>query len=232
MSVSENKGVFMNIALCGIHGAMGKILKDEIEQSDENKLVGYFSPRNGITGQDISEKIDVIIDFSRPENIDFLLDYALKNKVALVICTTGYTDEQIEKIKKAGENIRILLSSNTSIGINILRKIAMLISPTMKDFDIEIEEAHHNKKKDMPSGTAKTLKSDVLEATGKSDIPVHSLRAGNIVGEHEIIFAKDDEVIKISHTALSKRIFALGAIDLAKKLLSKDIGFYDTMELI
>ena len=232
MSVSENKGVFMNIALCGIHGAMGKILKDEIEQSGENKLVGYFSPRNGITGQDISEKIDVIIDFSRPENIDFLLDYALKNKVALVICTTGYTDEQIEKIKKAGENIRILLSSNTSIGINILRKIAMLISPTMKDFDIEIVEAHHNKKKDMPSGTAKTLKSDVLEATGKSDIPVHSLRAGNIVGEHEIIFAKDDEVIKISHTALSKRIFALGAIDLAKKLLSKDIGFYDTMELI
>ena len=232
MSVSENKGVFMNIALCGIHGAMGKILKDEIEQSDENKLVGYFSPRNGITGQDISEKIDVIIDFSRPENIDFLLDYALKNKVALVICTTGYTDEQIEKIKKAGENIRILLSSNTSIGINILRKIAMLISPTMKDFDIEIVEAHHNKKKDMPSGTAKTLKSDVLEATGKSDIPVHSLRAGNIVGEHEIIFAKDDEVIKISHTALSKRIFALGAIDLSEKLLSKDIGFYDTMELI
>lgn len=232
MSVSENKGVFMNIALCGIHGAMGKILKDEIEQSDENKLVGYFSPRNGITGQDISEKIDVIIDFSRPENIDFLLDYALKNKVALVICTTGYTDEQIEKIKKAGENIRILLSSNTSIGINILRKIAMLISPTMKDFDIEIVEAHHNKKKDMPSGTAKTLKSDVLEATGKSDIPVHSLRAGNIVGEHEIVFAKDDEVIKISHTALSKRIFAVGAIDLSEKLLSKDIGFYDTMELI
>ena len=232
MSVSENKGVFMNIALCGIHGAMGKILKDEIEQSGENKLVGYFSPRNGITGQDISEKIDVIIDFSRPENIDFLLDYALKNKVALVICTTGYTDEQIEKIKKAGENIRVLLSSNTSIGINILRKIAMLISPTMKDFDIEIVEAHHNKKKDMPSGTAKTLKADVINATGKADIPVHSLRAGNIVGEHEIIFAKDDEVIKISHTALSKRIFAVGAIDLSEKLLSKDIGFYDTMELI
>ena len=232
MSVSENKGVFMNIALCGIHGAMGKILKDEIEQSGENKLVGYFSPRNCITGQDISEKIDVIIDFSRPENIDFLLDYALKNKVALVICTTGYTDEQIEKIKKAGENIRVLLSSNTSIGINILRKIAMLISPTMKDFDIEIVEAHHNKKKDMPSGTAKTLKTDVLEATGKTDIPVHSLRAGNIVGEHEIVFAKNDEVIKISHTALSKRIFAVGAIDLSEKLLSKDIGFYDTMELI
>jgi dihydrodipicolinate reductase len=222
----------MNIALCGIHGAMGKILKEEIEQSQENKLVGYFSPRNEIKGQDISEKIDVIIDFSRPENIDFLLGYALKNNVALVICTTGYTDEQIEKIKKAGEKLRVLLSSNTSIGINILRKIAMLISPTMKDFDIEIVESHHSKKKDKPSGTAKTLKADVINATGKADIPVHSLRAGNIVGEHEIIFAKDDEVIKISHTALSKRIFALGAIDLSEKLLSKDIGFYDTMELI
>lgn len=222
----------MNIALCGIHGAMGKILKEEIEQSQENKLVGYFSPRNDIKGQDISNKIDVIIDFSRPENIDFLLDYALKNNVALVICTTGYIDEQIEKIKKAGEKLRVLLSSNTSIGINILRKMAMLISPTMKDFDIEIVESHHNKKKDKPSGTAKTLKADVLKATGKTDIAVHSLRAGNIVGEHEIIFAKDDEVIKISHTALSKRIFALGAIDLSEKLLSKDIGFYDTMELI
>ena len=222
----------MNIALCGIHGAMGKILKEEIEKSQENKLVGYFSPRNDIKGQDISDKIDVIIDFSRPENIDFLLDYALKNDVALVICTTGYTDEQIEKIKKAGEKLRVLLSSNTSIGINILRKIAMLISPTMKDFDIEIVESHHNKKKDKPSGTAKTLKADVINATGKADIPVHSLRAGNIVGEHEIIFAKDDEVIKISHTALSKRIVALGAIDLSAKLLSKDIGFYDTMELI
>ena len=222
----------MNIALCGIHGAMGKILKEEIEKSQENKLVGYFSPRNDIKGQDISENIDVIIDFSRPENIDFLLGYALKNNVALVICTTGYTDEQIEKIKKAGEKLRVLLSSNTSIGINILRKIAMLISPAMKDFDIEIVESHHNKKKDKPSGTAKTLKADVINATGKTDIPVHSLRAGNIVGEHEIIFAKDDEVIKISHTALSKRIFALGAIDLSEKLLSKDIGFYDTMELI
>ena len=222
----------MNIALCGIHGAMGKILKEEIEKSQENKLVGYFSPRNDIKGQDISDKIDVIIDFSRPENIDFLLGYALKNKIALVICTTGYTDEQIEKIKKAGEKLRVLLSSNTSIGINILRKIAMLISPAMKDFDIEIVESHHNKKKDKPSGTAKTLKADVINATGKTDIPVHSLRAGNIVGEHEIIFAKDDEVIKISHTALSKRIFALGAIDLSEKLLSKDIGFYDTMELI
>ena len=222
----------MNIALCGIHGAMGKILKEEIEKSQENKLVGYFSPRNDIKGQDISEKIDVIIDFSRPENIDFLLDYALKNNVALVICTTGYTDEQIEKIKKAGEKLRVLLSSNTSIGINILRKIAMLISPAMKDFDIEIVESHHNKKKDKPSGTAKTLKADVINATGKADIPVHSLRAGNIVGEHEIIFAKDDEVIKISHTSLSKRIFALGAIDLSEKLLSQDIGFYDPMELI
>ena len=222
----------MNIALCGIHGAMGKILKEEIEKSQENKLVGYFSPRNDIKGQDISDKIDVIIDFSRPENIDFLLGYALKNNVALVICTTGYTDEQIEKIKKAGEKLRVLLSSNTSIGINILRKIAMLISPAMKDFDIEIVESHHNKKKDKPSGTAKTFKADVINATGKADIPVHSLRAGNIVGEHEIIFAKDDEVIKISHTALSKRIFALGAIDLSEKLLSKDIGFYDTMELI
>ena len=94
----------MNIALCGIHGAMGKILKEEIEQSQENKLVGYFSPRNDIKGQDISEKIDVIIDFSRPDSLYFLLEYATTNNIPLVLCTTGYTDEEIQDIKKFGND--------------------------------------------------------------------------------------------------------------------------------
>lgn len=222
----------MNIALCGINGAMGKYLKEEIEKNKKHKLVGYFSPRNDKKGQDIIEKIDVIIDFSRPDTLDFLLEYATKHYIPLVLCTTGYSDEQLEKIKKAGEKIKILLSSNTSVGVNITRKILMMIAPSMSDFDIEMIEKHHNKKIDKPSGTAKTLKQDVLKATGKEDIQVHAVRAGNIVGEHEIIFAKDDEIIQIKHTALSKKVFAVGAIELAEKLLTKNIGFYDTMDII
>ena len=222
----------MNIALCGINGAMGKILKEEILNDENHKLVGYFSPRNEKFGQDIKDKIDVIIDFSRPDTLDFLLKYSIKNNIPLVLCTTGYTKQQIEKIKKAGENIKVLLSSNTSVGVNIVRKILRLISANIKDYDIEVIEKHHNKKIDKPSGTAKTLKSDILNATAKQDIQVHAIRAGNIVGEHDIIFAKDDEIIEIKHTALSKKVFAKGAIHLAQKLIKQEIGFYDTMDLI
>lgn len=222
----------MNIALCGINGAMGKILKEEILNDENHKLVGYFSPRKGNFGQDIKDKIDVIIDFSRPDSLDFLLEYCLKNNIPLVLCTTGYTKEDIEKIKKAGENIKILLSSNTSVGINIVRKILRLITPIMKDYDIEIVEKHHNKKIDKPSGTAKTLKSEILNGISKQDIQVHAIRGGNIVGEHEVIFAKDDEIIEIKHTALSKKVFAQGAIALAQKLIKQEVGFYDTMDLI
>ena len=222
----------MNIAICGINGAMGKYLKEEISKSKNHKLVGYFSPRNGKKGQDITEKIDVIIDFSRPDSLYFLLEYATTNNIPLVLCTTGYTDEEIQDIKKSGEKIKILLSSNTSMGVNITRKILTMIAPDMSDFDIEMIEKHHNKKIDKPSGTAKTLRQDILQATGKQDIQIHAVRAGNIVGEHEIIFAKDDEIIQIKHTALSKRVFAVGAIELSEKLIEKDIGFYDTMDII
>lgn len=222
----------MNIAICGINGAMGKILKEEIQKDENHNLLGYLSPRNGKFGDDIKEKIDIVIDFSRPDTLDFLLDYCIKNNIPLMICTTGYTKEQLEKIKKAGEKIKILLSSNTSVGINITRKILMLISPLMKDYDIEMIEKHHNKKLDKPSGTAKTLKDDILNATHKSCIQVHAIRAGNIVGEHEVIFAKDDEIIQIKHTALSKKVFAKGALHLAEKLIEKKVGFYDTMDII
>lgn len=222
----------MNIAICGINGAMGKFVKNEIEQSSKHELVGYFSPRNGKIGENFEKKVDVIIDFSRPDTLDFLLDYATKNNCALILCTTGYTDNQIQKIKDAGKNIRVLLSSNTSVGVNLLRKIIMTIAPSMSDYDIEMIEKHHNKKIDKPSGTAKTLKQDVLNATKKTDIQVHAIRAGNIVGEHEIIFAKDDEIIQIKHTALSKKVFAVGSIELAEKLMKKEIGFYDTMDII
>lgn len=118
----------MNIVICGINGAMGKVLEQEVQTYDNINLVGTLSPRSGNYGQDIQSKIDVVIDFSNTENLDFLIEFSNKNKCALLICTTGFNEEQKNKIVKAGNDIPILLSSNTSLGINIIRKILKNIS--------------------------------------------------------------------------------------------------------
>lgn len=218
----------MNVVICGINGAMGKILQEEIETYENINLVGYLSPRSGVFGQDIVEKPDVVIDFSNTANIDFLLDYAVNNKCALLICTTGFCDEDKIKIKETGKSIPVMLSSNTSLGINVFRKILKSISAELNAFDINIMEKHHNKKKDSPSGTAKTLSEDIMKSTGRNNIEISAIRAGTIPGEHTVIFSGMDEILEIKHTAFSKKIFARGALDLALKLSTKEPGYYLT----
>lgn len=221
----------MNIVICGINGAMGKVLEQEVQTYDNINLIGSLSPGRGNYGQDITEKIDVAIDFSSPENLDFLIDFSNERNCALLICTTGFSDEQKNKIINAGEDIPVLLSSNTSIGINVIRKILKNISDELKSFDIDIVEKHHNKKKDSPSGTAKALAEDIKLAAGKEKIEIHSLREGTIPGEHTVIFAGIDEVIEIKHTAYSKKIFARGALDIALKLSGMPAGYYTAEDL-
>lgn len=218
----------MNIEICGINGAMGQVLEQEVKTYENINLIGTLSPRSGNHGQDIKENVNVVIDFSNPENLDFLIDYAEKNKCALLICTTGYTDEQKNQIVSAGQNIPILLSSNTSLGVNVFRKILKTISSELNGFDINIVERHHNKKKDSPSGTAKTMAEDIMNATGRDNIETLSFRAGTIPGEHTVIFSGVDEILEIKHTAFSKKIFARGALDLALKLSTKEAGYYNT----
>lgn len=221
----------INVVLCGINGAMGKVLQQEIKTYDSIRLIGMLSPKTGKLGEDISEKIDVIIDFSNPANIDFLIQYAIERKAALLICTTGFSNEQKNKIVDAGKQISVLLSSNTSLGINIFRKILKSISSELDGFDVDIIEKHHNMKADSPSGTAKTLAEDIIAATGRDKIETHALRAGTIPGEHTVIFSGNDEILEIKHTALSKKIFARGALDIALKLSKKPIGFYTTEDV-
>lgn len=218
----------MNIIICGINGAMGKVLKQEVQNYDDINVIGSLSPRKGNYGQNIKESADVVIDFSNPANLDFLIDYAKNNKCALLICTTDFTKEQKNKMADAGNSIPVLISSNTSFGINVLRKILKSISAELNDFDINIVEKHHNKKKDSPSGTAVTLAEDIMEETGRDNIETLSVRAGTIPGEHTVMFSGVDEVLEIKHTAFSKRIFARGALDLALKLSAKPAGFYST----
>lgn len=222
----------INIVVCGINGAMGKVLEQEINTYENINLVGNLSPRKGRLGDDIKEKIHVVIDFSNPANLDFLIDFAIKRNSALLICTTGYSEEESKKIIEAGEKIPVLYSSNTSIGINVFRKILKTISKELNHFDINIIERHHNKKIDAPSGTAKTLAEDIKKATGRKEIETQSLRAGTIPGEHIVIFSGVDEILEIKHTAFSKKIFARGALDIALKLSKMPKGYYTTEDVL
>lgn len=222
-------------------GVMGKIVK-EMAEEDENFTVTGFSDE--LT----DEKGDVIIDFSHFSRIDSLLKFAEEKRIPLVIATTGYSDEILEKIKNTAKNIPILLSSNMSLGINIMQDILEKIVPILyENYDIEVLEAHHNKKIDSPSGTAKTLVGVIEKSCGetmkkqygregickreKKEIGIHSLRGGTITGEHSVFFCGNDEVIEIKHTAMSKKIFAKGALEGAKFLKEKESGFYSMKDI-
>lgn len=192
---------------------------------------------------------DVIIDFSNPAVLDSMLAYALNKKIPCVICTTGYNDEQKEKIHKAAESIPVFYSGNMSLGINLIIELAKKAASVFgEDFDVEIVEQHHNQKLDAPSGTALMIADAISEVRneseyiydrhayrrkrGKNEIGIHSVRGGNIVGEHEIIFAGTDEILKISHSARSKTVFAVGAVNAAVFLKGKKAGMYDMSDLL
>jgi len=221
----------INIVVCGINGAMGKVIEQEAKTYENINIIGALSPRNGKMGEEIKCKVDVVIDFSFVDNLNFILDYAIKNNSALLICTTGYSDVQKNEIINTGDKIPVMLSSNTSLGINVFRKILKNISAELNGFDINIIEKHHNKKVDSPSGTAKTLAEDIKLATGRDSVETHSLRAGTIPGEHTVIFSGNDEILEIKHTAFSKKIFARGALDIVLKFYDKPVGFYTTEDL-
>lgn len=220
----------IHLALCGGSGAMGKVLQEKIRESDLFDLVGVLSPRKGNLGEDLSP--DLIVDFSRPDNLDFLLDYASQKQSHLMICTTGLEEKQLEKLRKNGQQIPILLSSNTSIGIYAMRQLIGMAATILEDFDIQIQETHHRYKLDAPSGTAKTLREDLQKVCMTKEMPIHSRRIGTIPGEHQVIFAGEDEVLEIRHYALSKKLFAVGALRLAERFIQQGIGYYETQDMM
>ena len=221
-------------------GTMGSILK-ECAQNKNITITGFADELS-------NEKGDVIIDFSHFSRLETLLNYATQNHTPLVIATTGYSKEILSQIEEASKKIPILLSSNTSLGINLLQDILERITPLLyRNYDIELIEKHHNKKLDSPSGTAKTLVEMIensistelkkvygregMEKREKNEIGIHAVRGGTIVGEHSILYCGNDEIIEIKHTALSKKIFAEGAIQGAKFLLDKKSGLYTMKDI-
>lgn len=246
----------IKILLCGVSGAMGKTLLEIVKDSDEFEVVAGIALENLDLGfnvyqsfDDVKEEIDVVIDYSSPNLIEKILNFCKSKKLPLVIATTGLSDENMSLIAQASKQIAIVQSGNYSIGINVLEKCAKLLSQLLIDYDIEILEKHHNKKKDAPSGTAKMLFDAVNEGRNKSleknvgrrgisegrksnEVGISSIRAGSIVGEHEVIFSAGDETITIKHQAQSKKIFANGSLKAAKFVISKENGKYNMEDVL
>jgi 4-hydroxy-tetrahydrodipicolinate reductase len=251
----------VNIILCGCSGKMGHAIVKAIgERNDCNIACGVDAYNCGdydfpiySNFEEINEKYDAIIDFSNPSTLDGLLNYAINKSVPVVICTTGYSDEQIKLINDASEKIGVFYSGNMSLGINLMVELCKMATKVFAkhgdNFDIEVIEKHHNLKLDAPSGTALMIADGISQAStsekqyvydrhsyrkkrDKNEIGIHSIRGGTIVGEHEVIFAGHDEVVSIKHEAHSKEVFAIGSINAAVFMANKTSGMYNMSDLL
>ena len=239
----------LKVIISGYNGTMGRVLAECVKKDNELELVcgvarsadekGHHSDTKLYkTMTDVTEKTDVIIDFSHHDTLEPILSYA----------TTGYDENDLNKIEEASKNIPILLSSNTSLGVNILIKLVKDASKMLEGFDIEIIEKHHNRKEDAPSGTATMIANAIREVLPESEnthgrygrdckrkpneIGIHSIRGGNIISDHDVVFAGDNEVLTLSHHSQSDEVFANGSIVAAKFLIGKQSGLYKMSDIL
>jgi len=247
------------IIMHGASGYMGKVISDLCQADADAEVVAGVDVNTEADRpypiykslDEVKEEADVIIDFSHVSAIDGMLSFCEKTKMPVVLCTTGLSEEQLQKVTELSKKSAVLKSANMSLGINtlmeLLKKAAAVFAPA--GFDIEIVEKHHNRKLDAPSGTALALADSVNDALGneyeyvydrsnrrekrpEKEIGISAVRGGTIVGDHDVIFAGTDEVITFSHTAYSRSVFAKGAIEAAKFLKGKTEGFYDMADVI
>ena len=243
----------------GCNGKMGQVITKIVKEDANAEIVAGIDKYMGIPNDyPVFESIDkcdveadVVIDFSNAAAVDGLLDYCVEKQVPVVLCTTGLSEEQLKKVQEASKKVAVLKSANMSLGVNMLLKLLQeatkILAPA--GFDIEIVERHHNQKVDAPSGTALAMadsinaamndeytyiydRSQVRQKRDKKEIGISAVRGGTIVGEHEVIYAGEDEVIEFKHTAHSKAVFAKGAVEAGKFLKGKDAGLYDMKDVI
>ncbi|MBD8974514.1 MAG: 4-hydroxy-tetrahydrodipicolinate reductase [Clostridiales bacterium] len=245
------------IILCGANGKMGHVIRNIVAADKDCEIVAGIDKNTEAADfpvysdfNSIKEEADVIIDFSNPALLNSLLEYSAAKKIPVVIATTGFDDDQKKQIENAATENGVFFTYNMSLGINLLATLAKKAVDVLgNDFDIEIIEKHHNQKIDAPSGTALMLADAICEEIdkpmkyeydrhskrekrSKNEIGMHAVRGGTIVGEHEIIFAGRDEIITLSHSARSKEIFAVGAVNAAKYMVGKGAGLYTMKDLI
>ena len=247
----------VRIIICGACGKMGGNVLSLLENDPEATAVcgvDLYPKEIGIpvyaSFADIKEEADVIIDFSSPIGLAERLEYAKTHGIGIVLASTGFSAEDLKMVDEYSKSVAIFKTANLSLGVNLMQTLVKAAAQVLGDqFDIEIIEKHHNLKKDAPSGTALMLAESVNEAfenkkdyvngrngivgaRTKSEIGIHAVRGGTIVGEHEVMFAGEDEIITISHSARSKRVFATGAIRAAKFLYGKVAGKYEMQDLL
>lgn len=249
----------IRILLSGCCGTMGHVVADYAAKQPECEISAGIDVRKDETfhfpvyanPENIPMQTgDVLIDFSNPSLLDSLLEFGIRTRTPLVLCTTGYNKQQIDSIRQASQQISIFFSGNMSLGINLLIALSQKAAKILgNDFDIEIIEKHHNKKIDAPSGTALMIADGISNALDenmeyvfdrhsrrkareKNEIGIHSIRGGTIVGEHEIIFAGPQETVTLSHSAQSKEIFAAGALHAAAFLRNKVSGLYNMSDML
>ncbi len=239
------------IIVSGINGRMGRAIEEMCKASAEYEIVSGIDANLGVPHSfptvsdpfELDTKADAVIDFSHHTAAKKLCEYAIKTGTPLVLCTTGYTDEELDFIDKASKQVAIFRSGNMSVGINLVIELSKKAASVLSDFDAEVIEMHHNQKLDAPSGTALMIadgikevrkdaqyvydRTNVRQKRDTNEIGIHSVRAGSIVGEHEVILGGKNEIVKISHSALSREVFADGALRAAAFLKGKGAGMYN-----
>lgn len=246
----------VNIIVSGINGRMGKAIEEMCKNSEKFRIIAGLDINLGVphefpTVSDVCEldcKADALIDFSHHSAAASICGYALKTGTPVIFCTTGYTEEELGYIKETSKKVAIFRSGNMSLGINLLIELSKKASEILEGFDIEIIEQHHNQKLDAPSGTAlmiadgiKSVREDseyIYDRTGvrqkraQNEIGIHSVRGGSIVGEHEVIFAGRNENVTLRHSALSREVFADGALKAAEFIKGKGAGMYSMSDVL
>ncbi len=248
----------MNILLSGCNGKMGGVITRIVGgRSDMSVIAGYDADGQPKFGYPVlssldkcTVKPDVIIDFSNPDALEKIMLFAKKARIPAVIATTGLSSSHIRMMTDASADIPVFYSANMSLGINLLIDLAKKAAKMLEGaFDIEILEKHHSQKLDAPSGTALAIADALNEVLsekceyiydrhsrrkkrGRNEIGINAIRGGTIVGEHSVIFAGCDEVIEINHSAMSRDIFALGALKAALFLMGKKPGLYNMSDLV
>ena len=247
----------MKIILSGCNGKMGQVIARTVAERDGCEIVAGLDRVADSTGAfpvfataDIDIPADIIIDFSHPAMLQTVLTLAEGRHLPVIIATTGLSDEQLAAVRALSEKVPVFFSANMSIGVNLLSALVEKAARVLgNDFDIEIVEKHHNQKVDAPSGTALMLadaakaglsfephyvydRHSMRQKREKTEIGISSVRAGTIVGEHEVIFGGRDEVITLSHLAMSKEIFAVGALNAAAVLVGKPAGLYSMKDML
>ena len=249
----------IRLIMHGCNGKMGQVISNIVAQDPDTEMVAGIDVRDDghnpypvFTDIDQCDvEADALIDFSAAPAVDKMLDYCVAHRLPCVLCTTGLSPQQLDRVEEASRQVAVLKSANMSLGINLLLKMlkdaASVLAPA--GYDIEIVEKHHNQKVDAPSGTALALadsintqcgnayeyiydRSQRREKRDKKEIGISAVRGGTIVGDHDVIFAGEDEVITFSHSAYSKAVFAKGAVQAGKFLAGKPAGMYDMSHVI